>query len=898
MKKINLVALMFIVVFTMAGQAVTLDAKEAKINNWHRLGSDNLFITPEEATEINKSCGALDKLFSDNNLYVALVNESTQEINYDTMQPYKSDQITDVYWDTGAQDATCSTGGVIDAKDGKVTELGMKEPVSGYATIMSIFVLADPTDLTTYPDDLWIENIDVENDTLTIPVNSEYDPVAMHGITTSEYETRTDTETTFPSTTAENVYISSNVNTLKAGTYTTNVRVERRKPIGADGNKYQMFTENKFLTVNVVDTNPLMVMADSKQVKVSDAPKTEADLLSLMDVVAINTSTHEVIPGADITVNNLDDYNFTAPEVGEYDFNFKVEVVMDGQTFYNSVDATLSVVDDSTPIINSKIIGPSALAYKVGEAPSLSDLIDENNYYIADYTEDTLNGFQPLTSANVVDNGKYDPATAGIYTIELKATSATTGNMLTKYVQVEVYTDVPTTDYVSIDASNITLNTGATYDPFAPYQGVVVEYTDAEGVIQTTTTPQSDTNLEVSTFGTVDTSTPGEYTIVYTVKEKDTLATDQKLITVTVRDFDITKDVAIIANDATVLNTAAPTTVDELKTLMGVRAYDPVTGSEIATSEITVDTPFTYDTAVGSYAVTFYAKGDENSVASVTKTLKLTDDPSEVSTYSWAQNDFLKFQVGATTTLQDAVESANVVLTELTADGGEIEYPLNSVSDVINMTDEQFIAYSKTEGTIPLVFQGTGSDGTTQQTVVLVDFVDEDPGIVTINAPSTLLLEQGSTYIEPNSYPDLEISYLDAEGNLIFMEPTTTMFTGDRVDPTAADGTEFNVRISVTSPINSKKYIKDITVTITTDSQDTLWTVGPTTVPIAPLNDNAIIDKMIHSRNYNVDDMNIIDYGGLTPDSPKVGTYTITFQYYDEATGITATNEGLLTVEA
>lgn len=103
MKKINLLALMFTVVFTIAGQAVTLDAKETKINNWHRLGSDNLFITPEEATEINKSCGALDKLFSDNNLYVALVNESTQEINYDTMQPFKSDQITDVYWDTGAQ---------------------------------------------------------------------------------------------------------------------------------------------------------------------------------------------------------------------------------------------------------------------------------------------------------------------------------------------------------------------------------------------------------------------------------------------------------------------------------------------------------------------------------------------------------------------------------------------------------------------------------------------------------------------------------------------------------------------------------------------------------------------------------------------------------------------------
>ncbi len=229
--------------------------------------------------------------------------------------------------------------------------------------------------------------------------------------------------------------------------------------------------------------------------KLVTAPDVGAPLITLNDssVLRLTTGDNFVDPGArgtdsvdgDVTVMTEGTVDTNTP--GEYMLTYKVTDAAGNSSSETRKVIVTDAADTTAPVItlNDKSIVYLKTGETYSEAGATASDVDDDNIIV--------------TTEGVVDTG-----TAGEYVVTYTATDAA-GNTTTATRKVIVIDPDKAAPIISLnDASVVYLKTGGKYVD-AGAGAVAVDANDGD--------------LKVTTEGTVDTSTPGEYIITYSVTD-------------------------------------------------------------------------------------------------------------------------------------------------------------------------------------------------------------------------------------------------------------------------------------------------------------------------------------------------------------------------------------------
>ncbi|MFD1716447.1 immunoglobulin-like domain-containing protein [Georgenia deserti] len=399
-------------------------------------------------------------------------------------------------------------------------------------------------------------------------------------------------------------------------------------------------------------------------------------------------------PMAGVTASDLEDGDLTADVTvdgtvdtstpGEYELTYSVT---------DSDGATASVVRTVT----------------VAEPPNAAPVIEGADDATVDFGAD----FDPMAGVTATDpedgdltseitvDGTVDTSTPGEY--ELTYTVTDSDGDSTTVTRIVTVSEPPNEPPVITGATDTTVDFGAEFDPMAG-----ISATDPE---------DGDLTSEITVDGTVDTSTPGEYELTYTVTDSDgATATVTRIVTVTEPP-----------NEPPVITGATDTTVDfgtEFDPMAGITATDPEDGD--LTSEITVDG--TVDTTTpGDYELTYTVTDSDGTTTSVTRVVTVSEPPNEPPVIEGATNVAIEqgtaFDPMAGITATDPEDGD--LTSEITVDG------------TVDTT---------TPGDYELTYTVTDSDGTTTSVtrVVTVSEPPNEPPV--IEGATNVAIEQGTAF--------------------------------------------------------------------------------------------------------------------------------------------------------
>jgi hypothetical protein len=345
-----------------------------------------------------------------------------------------------------------------------------------------------------------------------------------------------------------------------------------------------------------------------------------------------------------------------------------------------STTRTVNVVDTTAPTIS--INGANPLSVSCGTPftdPGAS-------------ADDGCAGQVPVSASGTVDT-----STPGTYTITYTATDPSnhTANA-TRTVNVGSGDATPTITLNGAD--HMTIECGSTFtDPGASASVA------CGGAVP------------VQVSGTVNTHTPGNYTLTYTADNNGHTA--QATRTVTVADT---------AAPTITLNGANPMTVECHSTFTdpGATANDGCAGSFPATASGTVDTH-----TPGTYTLTYTASDPSgNAATSITRTVNVVDTTAPVITVNGAN----PATVECHSTFTDPGATAN------DACAGSVSVTVSGSVD------------ANTPGTYTLTY--TATDGANPATATrTVNVVDTTAPIVTLNGASTVTVECHTSFNDPGA---------------------------------------------------------------------------------------------------------------------------------------------------
>ncbi|HOV60265.1 MAG TPA: DUF5011 domain-containing protein, partial [Candidatus Hydrogenedentes bacterium] len=652
------------------------------------------------------------------------------------------------------------------------------------------------------------------------------------------------------------VTTSGSVNTSVVGTYTITYSAN-------DGNGN---TATATRTVNVVDTTaPVITLNGSNPVSVqcgtsyTDAGATAVDACTGNRTVTTSGSVNTSV-------------------VGTYTITYSAN---DGNGNTATATRTVNVIDTTAPVIT--LNGSSPVSVQCGTS----------------YTDAGATATDSCTgNRTVTTSGSVNTSVVGTYTITYSANDGN-GNTATATRTVNVIDT--TAPVITLNGnSTMTVQCGSTFtDPGA------------------TATDSCTGSRPVTVTGSVNTATPGTYTLTYNANDGN--GNNATPVTRTVNVVDTTAPVITV-------NGSNPVTVQcgSSYTDAGATAVDACTGNRTVTTSGSVNT-----SVVGTYTITYSANDGNGNTATATRTVNVIDTTAPVITLNG--NSTMTVQCGSTftdpgatatdsctgsrpVTVTGSVNTATpgtYTLTYNANDGnGNNATPVTRTVNVVDTTapvltvpgsnpigiivGQPFTPPTGTatdtcDSNVPVNVSGT-VDNNTAGTYTLTYTATDDSNntsiyvltvIVSNNLPPviTILGDNPATVQCPNAYTDAGATATDAEsGNLT----SSITVTGLPIN-TSAPGTH-TVTYSVTDPVTSQV----VTATRTVNVVDT-------TAPVITLNGTSPVTVECGGSYTDAGATAVDACAGSIAVTPSgsvnvnvVGTYTITYTAND-GNGNTAT---------
>jgi hypothetical protein len=350
---------------------------------------------------------------------------------------------------------------------------------------------------------------------------------------------------------------------------------------------------------------------------------------------------------------------------------------------------------------------------------------------------------------------------------------------------------------------------------------------------------------------TVDTSTPGNYTVTYTATDAANNSS-QKTRTVTVQDT--------TPPSISLTGGAVDVTVNQPYSEPGVSATDIVDGI-VSVSD---DSDQVNTSVVGQYTITYTATDAANNSSQTTRTVNVVpvNDNTPPTISLQGENPY---------TTEAGVAYSDPGASATDAVDGSVSVSNNSGS-AVNIN---------TPGTYTVTYTATDAANNSSQTTRTVYVQDRTLPVINLDGNNPYIIEAGVTYIDPGS------SATDTFDGSVSVSNNS----GATVD-TSTPG-DYTVTYTATDAAgNTTTRTRTVTVQDTTGPEINLTNPGAITItagttyedPGATATD--IVDGAVNvSNNSNLIDIN-------TPD-----TYTVTYTATD-ATGNTTTAQRSVTVEA
>ncbi|KRT56018.1 FG-GAP repeat [endosymbiont of Ridgeia piscesae] len=466
-----------------------------------------------------------------------------------------------------------------------------------------------------------------------------------------------------------NIMIGGNVNTASIGSYTRTYNVS-----DAAGNAAAQVTR----TVTVTEAIPPVITLSG------DNPLTlEAGPAAYSDPGA---SANDNVDG-DVSANIVMSGTVDRTTAGSYTLTYSVSDTAGNPA---SATRTVEVSAATAPVIT--LSGANPLTLEAGPAAYSDPGASANDNVDGD------------VSANIVMSGTVDRTTAGSYTLTYSV-SDTAGNSASVTRTVDV--SAATAPVISLSGANpIDLKAGDSFsDPGASAND------NFDG----------DVSASITVSGTVDSNTPGDYTLTYTVSDAaGNSATQTRRVNV----IESTPPVITLSGDNPLTLEAGPAAYSD----PGASANDNVDGDVSANIVMsgTVDR-----TTAGSYTLTYSVSDTAGNPASATRTVDVSAAAAPVITLSGA-NPF-SLAVGAA--FSDPGASANDNF------DGDVSASI-TVSGVVD---------SNTPGDYTLTYTVSDAAGNSATQSRTVSVTDQTAPQIILNGDNPQSVEAGSSYSDPGA---------------------------------------------------------------------------------------------------------------------------------------------------
>lgn len=499
-----------------------------------------------------------------------------------------------------------------------------------------------------------VRNVNVVDTTApTITLNgSATITVECRGTFTDPGATATDTCDPAPT-----VNVSGTVNTNAVGTYTLTYSAT-----DANGNTSGTVTR----TVIVADTTPPTITLNGGNPLTVQCGTTFSDP---------GATANDTCAGA-LTVNASGTVNTSAP--GSYTRTY---TATDPSGNTATVTRTVNVVDTTAPTVT--LNGPATLTIQCGNT----------------FTDPGATGTDTCDSTVSINvSGTVNTNTPGTYVITYTGFDDA-GNASTPVTRtVTVQDTLPPT--ITLNGANpLTVQCGASFtDPGA------------------TASDQCDSSVPVSASGSVNTSSPGSYTITYT-------ATDDSGNTATA-----TRTVEVVDTTAPVVTLNGSTTVTV--ECRGSFSDPGATANDSCDGALSVTTTGSVNTNVpGVYTLTYSASDTAGNTGTATRTVNVVDSTPPSITLNGSSS----VTVECGTTYTDAGATA--------ADTCDSSVTLN-VDNPVNVN---------VPGIYTVAFEALDDAGNMYSASRTVTVRDTTPPVITLNGASTITIECRSTFSDPGA---------------------------------------------------------------------------------------------------------------------------------------------------
>ncbi|WP_123912660.1 immunoglobulin-like domain-containing protein [Hanstruepera neustonica] len=463
--------------------------------------------------------------------------------------------------------------------------------------------------------------------------------------------------------------------------------------------------------------------------------------------------------------------------VGSYPVTYTVTNANGGQT---QVIRTITIVDTTAPSLT--FVGPNPL--------TVADC--------STYTELGATAIDPcfgdISSSVVIDNSAVDTSTIGSYTVTYNVTDAS-GNAATQIIR--------TVNVVDVSGPIITL---VGDDP------QVIEacdtYTDLGATAIDPCFGTDYTADIINDSSTLDTNTPGSYTVTYNVMDAEGNPGLEVIRNITVVDT-TGPIITLLGDDPQIIEACSPYTE------LGATAIDPCIGTDY-TSDIVIDASSVDTSTVGSYNVTYNVMDAlGNSAIEVIRTVTVVDTTSPSITCPVdivANNDAGQCSAVVTysVTANDNCSGETITQTDATGLTSGDAFPIGttvleySVTDPYGNSDTCSFSVTVNDAEVPNVVCQAASlqlDPVTGLATLLPSDVDNG---TTDNCSFTLSLSQDTFDCSHIGNNTVTLTATDANGNVSSCDASVTI----------TDLAE-NASVSIATPITTICQNQEITVTAT-----------------------------------------------------------------------------------
>ena len=520
------------------------------------------------------------------------------------------------------------------------------------------------------------------------------------------------------------------------------------------------------------------------------------------------------------------------PSVGRHPVNVTASggSVFEGGNSWRMLEIAVAGTGTDTTLPTITLYGPNPLTIPAGSTYA------DPGYSCADETDAVGDLRLELNDSGL------DVNTPGTYTVIYTCTDLS-GNIAIAIRGVEVVAAGPPEDnnpptITIIGDDPLTIQAGSTYDD--------------PGY---TCTDDTDPAPTVTTSGTVDTSSPGTYTVTYTCTDSsDNSSTATREVTV----VDTTDPVITLNGPSTLTITAGATYTEQ-----GAACTDGTDGSLQVTTSGTVDT-----SNPGTYTVTYACTDSSGNGSTISRTVTVVAAETPIDT----TDPVITLNGPSTLTI-----TAGTAYTDQGAACTDDTDPAPTVTTSSTVD-------ASAPGTYAVTYTCTDSSGngsTISRTVTVVDTTDP---VITLNGPSTLTITAGTAYTDQGAACTDDT------------DPAPTVTTSSTVDA-SAPGTYAVTYTCTDSSGNGSTISRTVTVVAAETPIDT-------TDPVITINGSSEL-TITAGTTYTEQGATCTDEtdGSLqvtttgTVDASAPGTYAVTYTCTDSS-GNNATADRIVFVRA